>query len=50
MSALPPVFGLVVHRVHLLGAGGMGMAPLGLYLAELGYQVSGEDDGEPTGT
>ncbi|WP_237023447.1 UDP-N-acetylmuramate dehydrogenase [Lacunisphaera limnophila] len=32
-------------RVHLLGAGGMGMAPLGLYLAELGFMVSGEDDG-----
>lgn len=34
-----------MRHVHLLGAGGMGMAPLGLYLAELGFQVSGEDDG-----
>ena len=45
MSARPPVFGLAADRIHLLGAGGMGMAPLGLYLAGLGFKVSGEDDG-----
>jgi UDP-N-acetylmuramate--L-alanine ligase/UDP-N-acetylenolpyruvoylglucosamine reductase len=45
MSARPPVFGLAAERIHLLGAGGMGMAPLGLYLAGLGFHVSGEDDG-----
>ena len=46
MSAKPiPVFGLTVTRIHLLGAGGMGLAPLGLYLAQLGFRVSGEDDG-----
>jgi UDP-N-acetylmuramate--L-alanine ligase/UDP-N-acetylenolpyruvoylglucosamine reductase len=45
MNALPPVFGRQITRVHLLGAGGMGMAPLGLYLAQLGFRVSGEDDG-----
>ncbi len=33
MSARPKVFGQDLARVHLLGAGGMGMAPLGLYLA-----------------
>jgi len=44
MSARPPVFGRDVSQVHLLGAGGMGMAPLGLYLAQLGFRVSGEDD------
>jgi UDP-N-acetylmuramate--alanine ligase len=44
-AALHPVFGLEAKRIHLLGAGGMGMAPLGLYLAELGFTVSGEDDG-----
>ncbi len=44
MSRPPAVFGLRVDRVHLLGAGGMGMAPLGLYLAQLGFAVSGEDD------
>ena len=43
--ATQPVFGLTVTRLHLLGAGGMGLAPLGLYLAQLGYRVSGEDDG-----
>lgn len=45
MSALPSVFGLSAERLHLVGAGGMGMAPLGLYLAGLGFKVSGEDDG-----
>lgn len=45
MSAQPPVFGLAAERIHLLGAGGMGMAPLGLYLSQLGFRVSGEDDG-----
>ncbi len=44
MSAPTPVFGLAAERIHLLGAGGMGMAPLGLYLAQLGFRVSGEDD------
>jgi UDP-N-acetylenolpyruvoylglucosamine reductase len=45
MSTPPPVFGLNATRLHLLGAGGMGLAPLGLYLARLGFRVSGEDDG-----
>jgi UDP-N-acetylmuramate--L-alanine ligase/UDP-N-acetylenolpyruvoylglucosamine reductase len=45
MNPRPPVFGRDVAHVHLLGAGGMGMAPLGLYLARLGFRVSGEDDG-----
>jgi UDP-N-acetylenolpyruvoylglucosamine reductase len=45
MSDRPPVFGRDFTRVHLLGAGGMGLAPLGLYLTQLGFQVSGEDDG-----
>ena len=44
MKPLPPVFGLAARHVHLLGSGGMGMAPLGLYLAGLGFRVSGEDD------
>ena len=44
MKAPPIVFGQEVARVHLLGAGGMGMAPLGLYLSQLGFLVSGEDD------
>ncbi|MSU47358.1 MAG: UDP-N-acetylmuramate dehydrogenase [Lacunisphaera sp.] len=45
MSQLPKVFGQDVTRVHLLGAGGMGVAPLGLHLGQLGFHVSGEDDG-----
>ena len=45
MSSRPKVFGRDVAQVHLLGAGGMGMAPLGLYLARSGFRVSGEDDG-----
>ncbi|HKB56555.1 MAG TPA: UDP-N-acetylmuramate dehydrogenase [Lacunisphaera sp.] len=45
MSARSKVFGQDLTRVHLLGAGGMGMAPLGLYLAQSGFRVSGEDDG-----
>jgi UDP-N-acetylmuramate--alanine ligase len=45
MSARPSLFGLSPERIHLLGAGGMGMAPLALYLAQSGFRVSGEDDG-----
>ncbi len=44
MSARLPVFGRATARVHLLGAGGMGMAPLGIYLAQSGCTVSAEDD------
>jgi len=44
MTGRPPVFGRAVHRVHLLGAGGMGMAPLALYLAQRGFALSAEDD------
>jgi len=45
MNTPPRIFGRASTRVHLLGAGGMGMAPLGLYLAQLGFTVTGEDDG-----
>jgi UDP-N-acetylmuramate--L-alanine ligase/UDP-N-acetylenolpyruvoylglucosamine reductase len=45
MSVLPTIFGRAIRSVHLLGAGGMGMAPLGLYLAQSGFAVSAEDDG-----
>ena len=44
-SPLPQLFGRPVHRVHCLGAGGMGVAPLAIYLARSGWSVSGEDDG-----
>jgi UDP-N-acetylmuramate--L-alanine ligase/UDP-N-acetylenolpyruvoylglucosamine reductase len=45
VSRPPKIFGGDFGRLHLLGAGGMGMAPLALYLAQLGFRVSGEDDG-----
>ena len=45
MNSPPKIFGQEITRVHLLGASGMGMAPLGIYLAQLGFPVSAEDDG-----
>ena len=33
-----------VTAVHLVGVGGMGVGPLAIYLAQLGFVVSGEDD------
>jgi len=44
MITPPPVFGRTIRHVHLLGAGGMGMTPLGLYLVQRGFVVSAEDD------
>ncbi len=44
MSKRRKLFGQEVSRIHLLGAGGTGQAPLGLYLAQLGFAVSAEDD------
>jgi UDP-N-acetylmuramate--alanine ligase len=43
-SPLPLLFGRQVSRIHCLGAGGMGVAPLAIYLARSGWAVSGEDD------
>ena len=43
-AALPTLFGREVRRIHCLGVGGMGVAPLAIYLAQLGFAVSGEDD------
>ena len=42
--ARPRVFGLDVERVHFAGVGGMGAGPLAIYLAGLGFTVTGEDD------
>jgi UDP-N-acetylmuramate--alanine ligase len=45
MSApLPRLFGQEVRRVHFAGVGGMGAGPLAVYLAGLGFTVTGEDD------
>ena len=41
---LPDLFGRAVCRIHCLGVGGMGVAPLAIYLARAGWRVSGEDD------
>ncbi len=38
------LFGESVKRIHCLGVGGMGMAPLAIYLVQAGYEVSGQDD------
>jgi UDP-N-acetylmuramate--alanine ligase len=43
-TALPLLFGREVRRIHCLGVGGMGVAPLAIYLARSGWSVSGEDD------
>ncbi len=32
------------RSIHCLGVGGTGMAPLAIYLAQSGFEVSGEDD------
>ena len=35
---------IVPKKVFLMGAGGMGMAPLAMYLAANGYEVEAFDD------
>ncbi len=46
LSPLAPdaLFGTRVRRLHLVGVGGMGLGPLAIYCAGLGYGVSGGDD------
>lgn len=44
MKVPPAIFGLRARRLHLVGAGGMGLGPLGLFLVELGFAVTAEDD------
>lgn len=41
---LPTLFGRDVRSLHCVGVGGMGVGPLAIYLRELGFSVSGEDD------
>jgi UDP-N-acetylmuramate--alanine ligase len=43
-SPVPPLFGRAVAAIHCLGVGGMGVAPLAIYLSRCGWRVSGEDD------
>ncbi|MFI5358008.1 MAG: FAD-binding protein, partial [Opitutales bacterium] len=40
----PRLFDRAVNRIHCVGVGGMGLAPLAVYLARSGFTVSGEDD------
>ncbi|MFT3867438.1 MAG: UDP-N-acetylmuramate dehydrogenase [Nibricoccus sp.] len=42
---LPKIYSRDIASVHFVGIGGMGMGPLAIYVAQLGFQVSGEDDG-----
>jgi UDP-N-acetylmuramate--L-alanine ligase/UDP-N-acetylenolpyruvoylglucosamine reductase len=46
MRPAPPsrLFDREVRRIHCVGVGGMGVAPLAIYLAQSGFAVSGEDD------
>ena len=44
VSSASSLFGRPVTHLHCVGVGGMGMAPLAIYLAQSGYYVSGEDD------
>lgn len=44
-SSLPLLFGRPVRRIHAVGVGGMGLGPLAIYAAGLGFAVSGGDDG-----
>lgn len=43
-GARPILFARAIHRIHCVGVGGMGLAPLAAYLAQSGFRVTGEDD------
>lgn len=38
------LFGQSVERIHCVGVGGMGLAPLASFVAQSGFTVTGEDD------
>jgi UDP-N-acetylmuramate--alanine ligase len=40
----PRLFNREIRRLHCVGVGGMGLGPLAIYLAGLGFTVTGEDD------
>ena len=42
--ARPLLLGREVRHIHCMGVGGMGVAPLAVYLAQSGFTVTGEDD------
>ncbi len=41
---LPSLLSREIRALHCVGVGGMGLGPLAIYAAELGYAVSGADD------
>jgi UDP-N-acetylmuramate--alanine ligase len=41
---LPKVLGREIRRIHCVGVAGMGLGPLAVYLVQLGFAVTGEDD------
>ncbi len=43
-APLPTLFSREVKSIHCVGVAGMGVGPLAIYLAQLGFTVSGEDD------
>jgi UDP-N-acetylmuramate--alanine ligase len=43
-QGLPAIFGRGVRHIHCVGVAGMGLGPLAVYLAQLGFSVTGEDD------
>jgi len=45
ISGAKTLFGKPVRRIHCVGVAGMGLGPLAVYLAQSGWQVSGEDKG-----
>lgn len=44
-AELPRLFDRDIIAIHCVGVGGMGVGPLAIYLAQLGFRLSGEDDG-----
>lgn len=44
IAPLPTLFSRDVKSIHCVGVAGMGVGPLAIYLAQLGFTVSGEDD------
>lgn len=44
LAPLPRLADREVRRIHCVGVAGMGLGPLAVYLAQLGFTVTGEDD------
>ena len=41
LNALPTLFSREVKSIHCVGVAGMGVGPLAIYLAQLGFSVHG---------